>query len=139
MEENTTKEKTNNIVFEELKISSYVAKNKNHFLSKIMRSKTLNIKEYQQCLYENDLCVPSGLISENMDHFMTCLQYENDPYEDWCQINGNNTQLLNEVGLVVNKGQETGSIVEVGLAVKKGQETVEHSRNYIIAAIVIID
>ena len=47
--------------------------------------------------------------------------------------------MLNEVGLAVKKTQETRNIDEVGLAVKKGQETVEHSRNYIIAAIVIID
>ena len=66
-------------------MSSYLAENKNTFLSKIIfsvRSKTLNIKEYQQWLYENDLCVACGLFSETMDHFMTCLQYENDLYQD---------------------------------------------------------
>ena len=68
-----------------------------------MRSKTLNIKEYQQWLYENDLCVACGLHSETMDHFMTCPKYESEPYEDWCKINGNDTHLLNEVGISVKK------------------------------------
>ena len=87
-------------------MSYYLFENKNTCLSKIIfsvRSKTLNIKEYQQWLYENDLCVACGLEIETMDHFMTCPQYENEPYKDWCKINGNETHILNEVGLAIKK------------------------------------
>ena len=67
-------------------MSNYLLENRSTAISNIifsMRSKTLDIKEYQPWKYENDLCVLCGLQSETMQHFMTCLAYENKTCEDW--------------------------------------------------------
>ena len=89
--DNSTKEKTKEIQFEELKLSSYLADNERTSLSQIVfsiRSKTLDIKEYQPWRYENNLCIACGITSETMNHFVLCNSYRNKPCKDWTKIYG---------------------------------------------------
>ena len=85
-----------------------------------MRSKTLDIKEYQPWKYENDHSVLCGLQSKTMQNFMTCLAYENKTCEDWWKIYENDAQVHFEVTSVVEKRLSERDImldkIEVGWA-----------------------
>ena len=87
-------------------MSNYLIENRNVLISNIIfsiRSKTLDIKEYQPWKYENDLSVMCCLFIETMDHFMTCVTYKNKPCKDWWKIFENDTQVQFEVGCLVKK------------------------------------
>jgi hypothetical protein len=84
VEENSTKEKTKHIEFKELKMSEYLRKNTNSQISKIIfsiRSKTFDIKVWQEWKYNDNACVACGVNAEDMDHFLKCQAYENCPQE----------------------------------------------------------
>ena len=106
LSENSSKEKTKDIHFKEFKMSVYLERNENTMLSKIIfsvRSKTLDIKEYQPWNYYTDLCVACERSPETMHHFMTCTVYENHPCENWRDINGICEKSQINVGLAVEK------------------------------------
>ena len=87
-------------------MSNYLIENRSTEISNIifsMRSKTLDKKDYQPWMYENELCVLCGLQSETMQHFMTVLAYENKTCEDWWKIDENYAQVQFEVASVVEK------------------------------------
>ena len=87
--ENSTKEKTKSIQFEDMKISKYLELNMRTSLSRLIfsvRSKTIDIKEYQSWKYENDKCVRCHTFTETMNHFVTCSSYLNETCEDWAEI-----------------------------------------------------
>ena len=78
-EENSTKEKTKDIIFNEFKMSTYLFENKKTSTSKIIfsvRSKTLDIKTWNPWKYTNELCVMCSKASETMDHFISCEKYD---------------------------------------------------------------
>ena len=105
-EENSTKEKNKSIVFSELKLSEYLVRNKRTLLSKLIfsvRSKTLNIKEWQPWQSEDDSCVACNLHIETMSHFMACASYENETYSDWNDIFGNEYEKLLKAGMAIEK------------------------------------
>ena len=104
--ENSTKSKTKEVKFEELKMSSYLEENKRTSLSKFIfsiRSKTLDIKEYQPWKYETDKCVACQKYSETMNHFAICDAYRNQPCEKWAEINELNSENIIQVGLAIEK------------------------------------
>ena len=83
------KENTRDIVFQSLEMSGYLKENKRKSLSQIIfdiRSKTLNIKEFQPLSYEDNLCVKCEKISETIYHFSTCNAYETEPETNWRDI-----------------------------------------------------
>ena len=70
-------------------MSGYLKENKRKALSKIifnLRSKKLNIKEFQPWSYEDNLCVKCEIFSETMDHFATCNEYETETVTNWKDI-----------------------------------------------------
>ena len=73
-EENFNKENNNkDIILESLDMSSYLKTNKRKSLSQIIfsiRSRTLNIKEFQPWHYEYNLCVRCKTYAETMQHFL---------------------------------------------------------------------
>ena len=59
----------------------YIKENKSKSLSNIIfniRSKILNIKDFQPWMYEDNLCVKCETFSETMDYFSTCKAYETE-------------------------------------------------------------
>ena len=88
--ENSLLKNTKEISFEELKPSDYLQDNRNTSLSKIifsLRSKTLDIKDWQPWNYFDNLCVGCEIKIETMNHFLTCTAYENSSCENnWEQV-----------------------------------------------------
>ena len=77
--ENRNKEKTKMIVFEQLEMSQYLKENISTSLSQVIfsiRSKTLDIKEFQPWKYKDSFCVKCELVPETMSNFSTCPEYE---------------------------------------------------------------
>ena len=92
-EENSTKEKTKHIMFDELKMNDYLKNNKKTGLSTIIfsvRSQTLDIKTNWPWSYESDECVACEKSSETMDHFMKCTLYESTTCSQWRKMYGQN-------------------------------------------------
>ena len=121
--ENSTKEKTREVKFEDLKMSQYLEKNIKTTLSKLIfsiRSKTLDIKEYQPWKYDNNTCIACNDYPETMQHFATCASYRNQPCSFWKDINGMAYEKIIEVGLAVEKRIEERKLLirkeEVGQA-----------------------
>ena len=88
-EENNKKEKTKHISFHELRLNQYLSENKSTPLSKTIfsvRSKTLDIKQWQPWKYKNYLCVMCEKYSETIDHFISCSSYGSAIETDWKQI-----------------------------------------------------
>ena len=76
--ENKQKTKTNIIKFEKLEMSKYLERNRDEQLTKFIfktRSGTLDIKDWYQWKYENNLCIGCETKAETMDHFMSCSAY----------------------------------------------------------------
>ena len=74
----TMKEKTRDILLEDLTISDNLEDNKNLVVSKtifIWRSKTLDIRENMPLKYQDTLCVAFEMCDETMEHFMSCISY----------------------------------------------------------------
>ena len=69
---------------------------KNTLVSKTtfaVRSKTLNIKEYNPWSYEDSLCVMCQNELETMDHFVTCVEYGENLKFNWKDIYGENMKI----------------------------------------------
>ena len=94
--ENSSRKKTKDIIFSELKMSDYLFQNRNKKLSEIIfsvRAKTFDIKIWQPWRYQDDLCVKCQLEEENMDHFINCTHYENKHKGiSWKNILANNVE-----------------------------------------------
>ena len=105
-EENSSKEKTKDIVFEQLKMSDYLAVNENTSLSRIIfsiRSKTLDIKEWQPWKYTDNLCVQCEKVPETMDHFVTCVEYGIEQKTEWKDMIKSDTSRQVEIAKFVAK------------------------------------
>ena len=79
MKENESKKKTKDIQFSELKMSDYLIQNRNKRLSEVIfsvRSKTLDIKSWQEWKYQDGACVMCNVEVEDIDHFINCNHYE---------------------------------------------------------------
>ena len=79
VKENSSKTKTKDIQFSELKMSDYLFENRNKILSEIIfsvRSQTLDIKVWNEWKYNDGICVMCNKEIEDMDHFVSCVQYE---------------------------------------------------------------
>ena len=79
VKENSRLEHTQDIVFEELRLSKYLEDNRNYSLSKIIFSvwsRTLDLKTLQPWKYYDNLCVVCEKKSKTIDHFMNCTAYE---------------------------------------------------------------
>ena len=99
--ENLLLQNTKEIFFEELRTSGYLLDNRNTTLSKIifsLRSRTFDIKNWQQWKYFDNLCVACEVKTETMNHFLTCSAYENVPSEsNWEEIKGNDIERQFEI------------------------------------------
>ena len=105
-DENLKKENTRNIVFQSLDMSTYLKTNKRKSLTQIIfsiRSKTLNIKEFQPWNYEDNLCVQCEIFAETMDHFCTCKAYNTETEAQWTDIFIDNTERQFEIAQIVEK------------------------------------
>ena len=88
-EENIKKDITKHILFFDLKLSKYLLKNKSMSLSKTnfsVKSKTLDIKQWQPWKHKNDFCVMFEQASETFEHFLSCPKYGPALETDWRQI-----------------------------------------------------
>ena len=121
-------------------MSEYLVRNKRTSLSKIIfsvRSKTLDIKEWLPWNYTDNKCVACKKTFETMDHFMTCTSYRNNPYGNWREINGNNVEHIEIIGIAVEKRKQERKYIIVKkrlvaprMATPQLQETVELCYNY---------
>ena len=105
-EENIKKDKTKHIFFADLKRSKYLLNNKSTSLSKTIfsvRSKTLDIKQWQPWKYKNDLCVMCEQFSETIEHFLSCPKYGPALETDWRQIDENNAEKQVEIRIFIKK------------------------------------
>ena len=105
-EENSTKEKTKNIIFNEFKMSTYLFENKKTSTSQIIfsvRSKTLDIKTWNPWKYANELCVMCSKASETMDHFISCEKYEDKLNKNWKNILSDNFEDQLVIGNFIEK------------------------------------
>ena len=87
-------------------MSGYLERNERTVLSKIIfsvRSKTLDIKDYQPWNYYSYLCVACETCPETMHHFMTCTAYESHTFKNWKVINGTCEKSQINAGLAVEK------------------------------------
>ena len=109
MLENSTKSKTKEVQFDELRMSDYLEQNRRTSLSKLIfsiRSKTIDIKEYQPWKYETDNCIACKNFPETMNHFAICPAYRNQPCEEWKEVNGLNSEEIYRVGTAIEKRHE---------------------------------
>ena len=100
------KDKTRTVSFIELKITEYLNENGRTSLLKLifsMRSKTLDIKDWNPWSYSDNVCIACKKHIETIDHFMTCSSYKNDPEKDWHYINGVKNNIIKKIAKVVEK------------------------------------
>ena len=119
------KENTKDVLFECLEMNSYLKENKRKSLTHIIfhiRSKTLNIKEYQPWNYINNLCVKCEVFSETMDHFVSCKAYQAETEENWRDIFINDTERQFKIA----------EIVEIRMQIK--QEIIEKQEDGLASA-----
>ena len=104
--QNSCKEKTKHILFDEIKMSQYLEKNENTELSNIIfsvRSQTLDVKEWLPWNYRDNLCVACKNNEETMGHFMLCTSYENKPCIDWEKVYDDRSSDIFNVGRQIYK------------------------------------
>ena len=89
-----------------------------------MRSKTFDIKQWNQWNYENDRCIMCNKCTENMDHFVSCVEYGTPLETDCKHINGNNMEYQIEIGQFIQNRQKIRQKIirqlEVGQTSKSG-------------------
>ena len=68
-----------------------------------VRSKTLDIKEWQPWKYNDDLCVKCENSPETMDHFVTCVEYGIECETNWKDILTNDISRQQEIAKCVAK------------------------------------
>ena len=81
LSENSSKEKTKNIVFDQFEMRKYLFINRSQSLSKVIfavRSGTLEIKEWTPWKYDDNICVKCESAAETMSHFAICKSYSID-------------------------------------------------------------
>ena len=109
VKENATKEKTNEIKFDELKLSEYLQKNKNTALSKIIfniRSGTFDVKSWNLWNYDDNACRVCEMSEENFSHFISCTSYESEAYNtNWKVIFENDLKAQIEIACIAQKRQ----------------------------------
>ena len=102
--ENSSKEKTRDICFENLEMAKYLIENRSTSLSKIIfgaRSGTLDIKEWNIWKYEDNICAKCETAAETMSNFMT---YGEDSYvKQWKDIYRNNPNIKYEIAWKIRK------------------------------------
>ena len=104
VEENSRKDKTRSIQFTELKMTQYLFQNERTSLSRLIfsvRSKTLDIKEWNPWSYSDNICIACRKDDETMDHFMICSSYISDPEKDWIKINGVEDDVIMKIAKAV--------------------------------------
>ena len=104
VEENSRKDKTRSIQFTELKMTQYLFENERTSLSRIIfsvRSKTLDIKEWNPWSYSDNICIACQKDDETMDHFMISSSYMSDPEKDWIKINGVEDDVIKKIAKAV--------------------------------------
>ena len=87
-------------------MSDYLLENQRTSLSKFIfcvRSKTLDIKEWQSWKYEDEWCVMCLQYPETMDHFSVCKKYGEVSETSWNEINGENPRKQIEIGLFLER------------------------------------
>ena len=139
--ENAKRDKTKNIVFPELKMSQYIYENKNTSLTRVIfsiRSKTLDVKDWNPWNYENLSCLQCVEI-ETMDHFVSCQKYGEALDVNWKEINESNTEKQIMIGEFVQKRhqirqklikqQEDGQASSSGSTAPGTLSSVELQRN----------
>ena len=119
--ENSTKEKTKNILFNKLEMRKYIQENKNTKTTKVIfsvRSQTLDIKDWLPWNYSDNMCVACGKSFETMNHFMVCAAYESDPFEEWEQINGEEYETILTIGNAVRSRYKERKSILAGQAIQ---------------------
>ena len=115
-EENNSKEKTKDINFSELKMSEYLEKNMNTSISKVIfgvRSKTLDIKEYNAWKYKDSLCVMCRKENETIEHFVKCVEYGDKLEIELKHIYGESMEEQIIIGKFIDKRQrKRGNIIK---------------------------
>ena len=89
VEENQTKEKTKDILFEKLEISQYLKSNVNTALARIIfsiRSWTLYLKSWNLWYYDINMCDMCEVSVENIDHFVSCESYESEILKPFVEL-----------------------------------------------------
>ena len=79
--DNSSKKKTKNILYSEFEMKEYLKENVSLSLSRTifsLRSKTLDIKEFQSWKYSDNICVKCKKHEETINHFVSCPSYETD-------------------------------------------------------------
>ena len=66
-----------------------------------IRSKTLDIKEWNSWSYSDSFYIACKKDLETMDHFMTCSSYTSEPEKDWININGDENDVIKKVAKAV--------------------------------------
>ena len=103
--ENSKREKTKHIIFNELKMRTYISENKHTSLTRVIfsiRSRTLDIKEWNPWKYTDVLCVKCDEI-ETMDHFVICKSYGETLELLWTDIYSESIEKQIEIGRFVQK------------------------------------
>ena len=98
--------KTRIVMFSSLDMSEYLKENVRLALTKIvfsLRSKTIDIKEFQPWKYSDDKCVKCEKEIETMHHFATCEDYGVEKEHRWTDIDENNTVRQIEIAKVIEK------------------------------------
>ena len=106
IKENLNKEHTKDIDFQSLDMSSYLKNNQKKSSSQIIfsiRSRTLNIKEFQPWNYEDNLCVQCKIFAETMEHFCKCGAYNSETENTWTDIFIDNPERQFEIAEIVEK------------------------------------
>ena len=106
MEENNKREKTRHIKFSDFKMSEYLEKNMRTSLSTFIfsiRSKTLDLKDWQPWKYKDLLCVKCQLHPETIEHFWSCNAYGNMSEMNLRDIFGNDIEKQTKIGIFLEK------------------------------------
>ena len=85
-------------------MSEYLEENNRTLLSNIIfsiRSRTLDIKNWQPWKYSDLLCVKCELYPETIEHFVKCIVYGNPLDTNWTDILENDVKKQTKVGLFI--------------------------------------
>ena len=92
--------------FNEIKMSEYLFNNVKTSTSKTIfsiRSKTLDLKTWNQWKYRDELCVMRLKTSETMEHFVSCDLFESTLDIDWKYILSDNLEEQVITGKIIKK------------------------------------
>ena len=112
--ENSSKKKTKTIMFSDLEMSEYLQTNVSLTISRIifsLRSKTLDIKEFQPWKYFDNICVKCKTTEETIQHFLTCSSYQTETEICWEDVNENNIERQIEIAKIVEKRMKIRQVI----------------------------